>query len=61
MSPTRLIRFSSEQVDALRQLPRHGGGGRPIERAVALAVVAVAIALPIVLVLSGVPSMGVVH
>jgi hypothetical protein len=61
MSPTQLVRLSSAHLHALSRLPNRSGGGRPIERAIALAVVAVAIALPVVLVLCGVPTIGGFH
>ena len=53
MSPSRLLQLSTEQLGSLRDLATHGGGGKPIERLLALLVVALAIAVPVVLVLSG--------
>ena len=62
MSPSQLIRFSTAQLDGLTRFSkRGGGGGRRVERAVALAVVAAAIGLPLVLVLLGVHPMSVTH
>jgi hypothetical protein len=62
MSPSQLIRFSTVQLDARsRWLKRGGGGGRKVERVLALAVVAIAIGLPVVLVLLGVHPMGAQH
>jgi hypothetical protein len=53
MSPTRLLQLSTEQRGSLRYVVTHGGGGKPIERLVALVVVAFAIGVPVLLVLSG--------
>jgi hypothetical protein len=61
MSPSQLIRFSPEQLDGLARLQKQGGGGRRIERVLALVVAAVAIGLPLVLVLLGFHPMSAVH
>jgi hypothetical protein len=53
MSPTRLLQLSTEQLGLLRDVVTHGGGGKPIERLLALVVVAVAIGVPVLLVLTG--------
>lgn len=58
MSPSQLIRFSTAQIEGLARFSNRGGGGRRVERAFALAVVAAAIGLPLVLVLLGVHPMG---
>jgi len=61
MSPSQLIRFSPEQLGGLARLQKQGGGGRRIERVLALVVAAVAIGLPLVLVLLGFHPMSAVH
>jgi hypothetical protein len=53
MSPTRLLQLSTEQLCSLRDTCTQGGGGRPIERLLALVVVGLAIGMPVLLVLSG--------
>jgi hypothetical protein len=62
MSPSQLIRFSTAQLDGLTRISkRGGGGGRRVERAIALAVVAAAIVMPLVLVLMGVHPLSPTH
>ena len=56
MSPTQLVRLSAAHARAWDRLPKGHGGGRPLERAFALAVVAVAIAAPVLIVLCSGPS-----
>ena len=53
MSPTRLLQLSTEQLASLRDVVTYGGGGKPIERLLALVVVGVAIGMPVLLVLTG--------
>jgi hypothetical protein len=53
MSPTRLLSLSTEQLGLLRDICTQGGGGKPIERLLALVVVGLAIGVPVLLVLFG--------
>ena len=62
MSPSQLIRLSTSQPDGLTRFSkRGGGGGRRIERALALAVVFAAIGLPLLLLLLGVHPLSPTH